>query len=83
MVASRKPKHAAGRRRESMEQKFQRIMREPVDAPIKMTQREARYFARRLWETGNPKSPSGEEVMRDFYGRCVCDDCSHPEPNSH
>lgn len=65
-----------------MEEKFQRLMREPLDAPVKMTQREARYFARRLWETGDPKSPSGERVMRDFYGACMCDDCTAAAPGA-
>ena len=35
---------------------------------MKLTKREARYFGRRLWETGDPSEPTGEEVMRDFYG---------------
>jgi len=83
MVASRKPKQTDGSRRETLEAKFQRIMREPVDAPIKMTTREARFFARRLWETGDPSEPSGTAVMRDFYGACDCDACSGDESAGH
>jgi len=79
MVASRKPKQPATPHRETLEDKFQRIMREPVGAPIKMTKREARFFARRLWETGDPSAPSGDAVMRDFYGPCDCEVCATDE----
>jgi len=80
MVAARKPKQTAKTSRETLEAKFQRIMREPAGVPIKMTKREARFFARRLWETGDPSAPDGDAVMRDFYGPCDCDACSDKEP---
>jgi hypothetical protein len=83
MVASRRPKAPARKHPETLEAKFQRIMREPVGAPIKMTTREARFFARRLWETGDPSAPSGDTVMRNFYGPCDCDACSSEEPAEH
>jgi len=83
MVASRKPKQPATPRRETLEAKFQRIMGEPVGAPIKMTAREARFFTRRLWETGDPSAPNGDAVMRDFYGPCDCDACSAEESAEH
>ena len=60
-------KRGAPRKRETLEAKFQRVLSEPVDAPIEMTKHEARYFLRRLWETGDPNSRSGVEVMNDFY----------------
>jgi hypothetical protein len=76
MVASRKPKHAPKPHRETLEEKFQRVLAEPVGAPVKMTKREARFFARRLWESGDPSTPTGDEVIRKFYGACECDACS-------
>ncbi|MEX2245860.1 MAG: hypothetical protein WEC75_04155 [Dehalococcoidia bacterium] len=71
MVASRKPKTAAKRRhkRETLEEKFQRILSEPVGTPTKLTKREALYILRRVWETGDPaSSPPGDEVIKRFYG---------------
>jgi hypothetical protein len=70
MVTSRKRKRDTGRRRrEPIEDKFQRILSEPLDAPIKITKREALYMLRRLWETGDPDSgPPGDEQVKRFYG---------------
>jgi hypothetical protein len=71
MVASRKPKAAASRRKkpETLEETYQRILSEPIDAPINLTKRQARYILRRLFETGDPKSgPPGDEVVKRFYG---------------
>jgi hypothetical protein len=68
MVASRKPKAPPHKRRETLGEKFERILAEPVGTPFsKMTKREARYFVGRLSGI-DPNAPSGEEVMRDFYG---------------
>jgi hypothetical protein len=84
MVTTRKPKaptrakRSTPRKRETLEEKFQRVLAEPVDAPFpKLTKREARYFLRRLAETGDPNSPSGVEVMKEFYG-----DWSEDEPQN-
>jgi len=78
MVASRKSRKPAPRRhRETLEEKFERLLALPVDSPFpKLTEREARYFARRLWEIGDPAAPSGAEVMRAFYGPCTCETCA-------
>jgi hypothetical protein len=68
MVTSRKRKSGASRR-ETMEEKFQRIISEPVDAPIKVTKREARYMLLRLWEIGDPHSePPGDEQVKRWWG---------------
>jgi hypothetical protein len=69
MVTSRKPRPKSGRpRRETLAQKFERILAEPLGTPFpKMTKREARYFLKRL-SGSDPDAPSGEEVMREFYG---------------
>jgi len=71
MVVSRKPKKTSrGGRRETLDEKFQRLLALPVDEPFpKLTKRESRYFLRRLWETGEPDSgPDGAAIMREFYG---------------
>lgn len=67
MVTARKPakKHTA--RRETLAEKFDRVTAEPIGAPVKLTKREARYFLRRL-AGSDPNAPSGEDVMRNFYG---------------
>lgn len=70
MVASRKPRKTAApkRRRETLEQKFERIRALPPGASIpKLTRREAVYFLRRL-AGANPNAPSGEEVVRILRG---------------
>jgi hypothetical protein len=69
MVASRKPRKTAAskRRRETLEEKFERVLAEPVGAPMKLTKREALYFLKRL-AGSDPNAPSGDEVMRSFYG---------------
>ena len=74
MVTTRKSKskttakRRSSVRRETLEEKFQRILSEPVDAPFpKLTKREARYFLRRM--AGNdPNAKPGDQVMREFYG---------------
>ncbi len=49
-------------------------MAEPPSTPIgKLTKREARYFLKKL-AGSDPNAPSGEEVMRDFYGDWSEDD---------
>jgi hypothetical protein len=71
MVSTRKPKsRKMGERRpgESLEDMFQRLLANDSPQRHRFTKAEARYVGRRLWETGDPTSPSGEEVMRDFYG---------------
>jgi hypothetical protein len=73
MVVSRKPaKKRRGERRpgETLEQMFQRLLKDDSDPwkPVNFTIEEARYVGRRIYETGDPSSPTGEEVMRDFYG---------------
>jgi len=69
MVTSRKPRPKTGHpRRETLAEKFERILAEPVGTPFpKMTKREARYFLKRL-SGSDPDAPSGEQVMHDFYG---------------
>ena len=58
----------------SLAEKFERVMAEPPETPFpKLTKREARYFLKRL-AGSDPKAPSGEEVMRDFYGDWSEDD---------
>ena len=55
-------------RKETLEEKFERLMSEPVSAPIgKLTKREARYFLRKL-AGSDPDSPWGVEVLREFRG---------------
>ncbi len=74
MVASRKPRTKSTHRpSETLAEKFARVMAEPVGAPFpKLTKREARYFLRRLYETGDRGAPTGDAVMRAFYGECLC-----------
>jgi hypothetical protein len=68
MVASRKPKATPHKRRETLAEKFDRVMAEPEDTPFpKLTKREAYYFLRRL-AGSNPSAPSGAEVLRQFWG---------------
>ena len=66
MVAARKPK-ASPHRHETLEAKFDRVMAEPPGTPMKLTKREASYFLKRL-AGSDPDAPSGEEVMREFWG---------------
>ena len=74
MVASRKPKAAPPKRRETLAEKFDRVMAEPVETPFpELTKREAYYFLKRL-AGSDPNAPSGLEVMRDFYGDWSEDD---------
>jgi hypothetical protein len=77
MVASRKP-GARGERRpnETLKDMFQRLLNDPSDdmKPLNFTLGEARYVGRRIYETGDPSEPTGEEVMRDFYGDWSEDD---------
>jgi hypothetical protein len=75
MVTSRKPRspRRRGERRpgETLEQLFQRLMAtENIDpwTPLNFTLAEARYVGKRVYETGDPSTPTGEEVMKDFYG---------------
>jgi hypothetical protein len=73
MVASRKParaKRKAGERRpgETLEAMFQRLLNDGTTEPLQFTLAEARYVGRRIYETGDPTTPTGEEVMKDFYG---------------
>jgi hypothetical protein len=72
MVASRKPatRRRRGERRpgETLEAMYERIMGGPVVERLSFTKDEARFVLRRVSETGDPSTPSGEEVMRDFYG---------------
>jgi hypothetical protein len=81
MVASRRPatprKRGERRPGETLEEMFQRLMRDDADAwePLDFTLAEARYVGRRIYETGDPSTPTGEEVMKDFYG-----DWSEDEP---
>lgn len=81
MVASRKPRRPARKRDDAtLEATFQRLLALPADAPFpKLTERQARYFARRLWEIGEPATPSGTEVMRAFYGPCACETCAESD----
>ena len=68
MVASRKPRSAPPKRRETLAEKFERVMAEPPDAPFpKLSKREAMYFLKRL-AGSNPNAPSSEQVLRDFWG---------------
>lgn len=49
-------------------------MAEPAEAPFpKLTKREARYFLKRL-AGSDPDAPSGEQVMREFWGDWSEDD---------
>lgn len=80
MVASRKPartKRKTGERRpgETLEAMFQRLLLDQSTEPLAFTLEEARYVGRRIYETGDPTTPTGEAVMKDFYG-----DWSEDEP---
>lgn len=66
MVAARKPKTNA-RKRETLEEKFERVMAEPAGTPMKLTKREASYFLKRL-AGSDPDAPSGERVLHEFWG---------------
>ncbi len=67
MVAARKPKATSPRKRETLEEKFDRLMAEPVGTPTQLTKREALYFLKRL-AGSDPDAPSSEEVFRNFWG---------------
>ncbi len=69
MVVSRKPKPKPVRRkRETLEQKFDRIRAEPIGTPIpKLTKREARYFLTRL-AGSDPNARTSTEILHDFWG---------------
>ena len=74
MVVSRRPAPKAPPHRETLAAKFTRVMAEPPGTPfLKLTKREARYFLRKL-AGSDPDAPSGEEVMRNFYGDWADDD---------
>ena len=61
-------KRGAPRKRETLEEKFERILAEPVDAPFpKLTKREARYFLRRL-AGSKPDAPRGVDVIKNVRG---------------
>lgn len=66
MVTTRKPKTTARKRRETLEEKFERLRAEPLGTPVKLTKREGLYFLKRLSGI-KPAAPSGVEVMREFY----------------
>jgi hypothetical protein len=70
MVVSRKPKPKTARHaRETLAAKFDRVMAEPVDAPFpKLTKREAIYFLKRLSGSNGPGGPTGDEIVKRFYG---------------
>lgn len=75
MVTSRKPRpKTVHPRRETLSEKFERVMANRPETPFpKLTKREARYFLKRL-AGSDPGAPSGEKVMRDFYGDWSEDD---------
>ena len=74
MVVSRRPAPKAPPHRETLAAKFTRVMAEPSGTPIgKLTKREARYFLKKI-AGSDPNAPSGEEVMRAFYGDWSEDD---------
>ena len=75
MVISRKPRLKSDPpRRETLAEKFERVMAEPPETSFpRLTKREARYFLKRL-AGSDPDAPSGEDVMRDFYGDWSEDD---------
>jgi hypothetical protein len=78
MVTSRKPlkKRTGERRGETLEQMFQRLLQDESGRRLRLTLEEARYLGRRIWETGDAGTPTGEEVMRDFYGDWSEDEAS-------
>ena len=56
----------ASPRKETLEENFERLLAEPVGAPIgKLTKREARYFLTRL-AGSDPTSPPGVKVVREI-----------------
>ena len=62
------PRRAETGRKETLEEKFQRLRAEPIGAPIpKLTKREARYFLTRL-AGSDPKARPGAEMVRDIRG---------------
>jgi hypothetical protein len=71
MVASRRPRKqekAPPKRRETLEELFDRVMSQPADAPFpKLTKAQAKYFLLRLWGS-DPDGPPGDEVVKRFYG---------------
>lgn len=83
MVASRKPssvkrerapanrtsrgKPPARRKRETIDEKFERVLAEPFGTPIHLTKREAIAFLRRL-AGSRDDLPPGQQIIDDFYG---------------
>lgn len=70
MVTARKSrKSPRASHRETLAEKFDRVLAEPAAAPFpKLTKREARYFLKRLSGIGGPDAPRGDDVLREFYG---------------
>ncbi len=67
MTTSRKPSSRPRRKRETMDEKLDRLLAAPVDAPMKLTKREAIAMLRRLWGSDR-HGPPGDEVVKRAFG---------------
>jgi len=67
MVTARRARVGRHRHRETPQEKFERVRREPVGTPMKLTKAEARYFLRRL-AGSEPRAPRGEDVIKAVRG---------------
>ncbi len=67
MVTARRPTAGRHRRRETPTEKFERVRREPVGTPMKLTKADARYILRKL-AGSDPRAPRGEEVVKSVRG---------------
>jgi hypothetical protein len=67
MVTARKARPGRSRRRETPQEKFERVRREPVGTPMKLTKAEARYFLTKL-AGSDPRAPRGRDVIKAVRG---------------
>ena len=67
--APKKPSRPIRRRKETLDEKLERILAQPVEAAIpSLTKRESIAMLRKLRGRGDPDAPSGDEVIKRFYG---------------
>lgn len=67
MVTARRPAVRPIRRRETPPEKFERVRREPVGTPMKITKADARYFLRKL-AGRDAHAPRGKDVIMSVRG---------------
>jgi hypothetical protein len=67
MVTARRTRLERHPRRETPQEKFERLRREPVGTPMKLSKADARYILRRL-AGSNPRAPHGKDVIKSVRG---------------